>query len=88
MNLQQGFNNRSITMVETIKGGDGLLKLDSASSAGLVSRAFARRAAEGGADSAHIFTDVPANPQPTRLQVLNCKLHGHLLLGGTNVHIS
>ena len=75
-------------MVETIKGGDGLLTFDSASSAGLVSRAFARRAAEGGADSARIINNVPANPHPTRLQVLNRQLHGHLLLGGTNVHIS
>jgi hypothetical protein len=75
-------------MVETIKGGDGLLTLDSASSAGLDSRAFARWAATGGVDSAHISTNVPAHPHPTRLQVLNLKLHGHLLLGGTNVHFS
>lgn len=75
-------------MVETIKGGDGLLTLDSASSAGLDSRAFARWAANGGADSERISRNVPANPQPTRLQVLNFKQHGHLLLGGTNVHFS
>jgi hypothetical protein len=74
-------------MVETIKGGDGLLTFDSASSAGLDNRAFARWAATVGHDSEQI-SDVPANPTPTRLQVLNCKLHGHLLLGGTNVHIS
>lgn len=75
-------------MVETIKGGDGLLPFGSASFAGLDSRASARRAATVGHDSEHFFTYVPANPKPTGLQVLNCKLHGHLLLGGTNVHIS
>lgn len=75
-------------MVETIKGGDGLLTLDSASSAGLDSRAFARWAATVGHDSERISTYVPANPQPMGLQVLNFKQHGHLLLGGTNVHIS
>jgi hypothetical protein len=75
-------------MVETIKGGDGLLTFDSASSAGLVCRAFARWAATRGDDSESILRNVPANPQPLGLQVLNCKLHGHLLLGGTNVHFS
>jgi hypothetical protein len=74
-------------MVETIKGGDGLLKFDSAFQAGLDSRAFARWAACVGHDSEHISMNVPANPQPTGLQVLNCKLHGHPL-GGTNVHNS
>lgn len=87
-NLKRKIDNRSITMVETIKGGDGLLTFGSASSAGLDSRAFARWAATGGVDSEISFTCVPANPQPTRLQVLNLKLQGHLLLGGTNVHIS
>jgi hypothetical protein len=75
-------------MVETIKGGDGLLTLDSASFAGLDSWAFARLAATAGDDSERLSTSVPANPQPTRLQVLNCNLYGHLLLGGTNVHFS
>jgi len=81
-------NNRSQTMVETIKGGECLLTLDSASFAGLDSRAFARWAAAAGVDSENISKYVPANPQPTRLQVLNLKLYGHLLLGGTNVHFS
>ena len=78
-------HNRSHKMVETIKGGDGLLTFDSASFAGLDSWAFARLAATGGVDSERNSMDVPANPQPTRLQVLNSKQHGHLLLGGTNV---
>jgi hypothetical protein len=73
-------------MVETIKGGGGLLPFDSALYAGLDSRAIARRAASVGIDSENIQY-VPANPTPTQLQVLNCKLHGHPL-GGTNVHIS
>lgn len=75
-------------MVETIKGGDGLLTFGSASSAGLDSRAFARWAALAGDDSELISMCVPANPQPTWLQVLNLKLQGHLLLGGTNVQYS
>jgi hypothetical protein len=73
-------------MVETIKGGDGLLTFDSAASAGLDHRAFARWAATNGADSEQMCSFVPANPLPARLQVLNfVNAHGHLLLGGTNV---
>jgi len=72
-------------MVENFKGGDGLLEFDSAASAGLDSRAFARRAAAFGVDSAHISRNVPANLSPAGLQVLNHSLHGHLYLGGTNV---
>lgn len=58
-------------MVENIKGGERLLKFDSATSAELDNRAFARWAATFGVDSAHIASHVPANPSPTRLQVLN-----------------
>ena len=75
MNLNNQYENRSEQMIEHIKGGDGLLKFDSAFDAGLDSRAFARRAAGWGNDSEHIYMNVPANPQPTALQVLNvnCK---------------
>ena len=88
MNLQTENDNRSKMMVENFKGGERLLKFDSATSAGLDNRAFARWAATFGVDSAHIASHVPANPSPTRLQVLNhFNCNGHLFLGGTNVQI-
>lgn len=65
-------------MVENIKGGDGLLKFDSAIPAELDNRAFARWAATFGVDSARIYKNVPANPSPVRLQVLNFSFNGHL----------
>ena len=74
-------------MVENIKGGDGLLKFDSATMAELDNRAFARWAATFGVDSAHISRNVPANPSPARLQVLNLSFNGHLFSGGTNVQM-
>ena len=85
-NLLKKIDNRSTTMVENFKGGDGLLSFDSAASAELDNRAFARCAATHGADSEHMLRHVPADPSPTRLQVLNFfSVHGHLLSGGTNV---
>lgn len=75
-------------MVENFKGGERLLKFDSAMSAGLDNRAFARLAATFGVDSAHIAVHVPANPSPARLQVLNLNCKWASLLGGTNVQVA
>lgn len=86
-NLLKEIDNRSITMVENFKGGDGLLSFDSAAPVESDNRAFARWAATHGADSEHMMRHVPADPSPTRLQVLSFFVitHGHLLSGGTNV---
>jgi hypothetical protein len=74
-------------MVETIKGGERLLRFDSTTSVELDYRAFARLAATFGVDSERIIQNVPANPSPTGCRSSISTVNGHHFLGGTNVHV-